>query len=67
VQFIFAGKAHPADSAGKELVKQLANFARGLDTRHAVAFLENYDMNVARQLVQGVDVWLPSRPAAPAG
>jgi starch phosphorylase len=69
VQLIFAGKAHPADSAGKELVKQLANFARGADLRNSVAFIENYDMNVASYLVQGVDVWLntPRRPLEASG
>jgi starch phosphorylase len=69
VQLIFAGKAHPADSAGKELVKQLANFARGADMRNSVAFIENYDMNVASYLVQGVDVWLntPRRPLEASG
>ncbi len=69
VQFIFAGKAHPADSAGKELIKQLAHFARDAEMRDSVSFIENYDMNVARYLVQGVDVWLntPRRPLEASG
>ncbi len=69
VQFIFAGKAHPADSAGKELIKQLAHFAKDPEVRGSVAFLENYDMSVARPLVQGVDVWLntPRRPLEASG
>ncbi len=69
VQFIFAGKAHPADSAGKELIKQLAHFARDPEVRGSVAFLENYDMSVARYMVQGVDVWLntPRRPLEASG
>ncbi len=69
VQFIFAGKAHPADSAGKELIKQLAHFARDPQMRDSVVFIENYDMNVARHMVQGVDVWLntPRRPLEASG
>jgi starch phosphorylase len=58
VQFIFAGKAHPADHEGKELIKALVNFARNPAIRRRVVFLENYDINIARTLVQGVDVWL---------
>ena len=69
VQFLFAGKAHPADTAGKELIKQLAHFARDPEVRDSVAFLENYDMDVARHMVQGVDVWLntPRRPLEASG
>jgi starch phosphorylase len=58
IQFIFAGKAHPADHEGKELIKMLVNFARGPAIRRRVLFLENYDINIARYMVQGVDVWL---------
>ena len=64
IQFIFAGKAHPADHEGKELIKQIVNFARDPAVRRKMVFLENYDMNVARYLVQGVDVWL-NTPAPP--
>lgn len=58
VQFIFAGKAHPADHEGKELIKALVNFARNPAVRRRIVFLENYDINIARMLVQGSDVWL---------
>ncbi len=58
IQFIFAGKAHPADNEGKELIRALIHFARNPAVRRRIIFLENYDMNVARYLVQGVDVWL---------
>ncbi len=69
IQFIFAGKAHPADQEGKELIKNIVNFARDPAVRRRVVFLENYDMNVARYLVQGVDVWLntPRRPYEASG
>src|SRR6185369_10422795 len=58
IQFVFAGKADPADQDGKELIKTIINFARNPAVRRRVVFLENYDMNIARYLVQGVDVWL---------
>ncbi|MBI5669499.1 MAG: alpha-glucan family phosphorylase [Chloroflexi bacterium] len=69
VQVIFAGKAHPHDTGGKELIRQIVNIARGPDFRHAIVFLENYDMNIARHLIQGVDVWLntPQRPKEASG
>jgi starch phosphorylase len=58
LQIIFAGKAHPRDTAGKELVRKIVHIARKKDLRRKVVFLENYDINVARYLVQGVDIWL---------
>jgi len=58
VQFIFAGKAHPADHEGKELIKSIVNFSRNPAVRRRIVFLENYDINIARHLVQGVDVWM---------
>ncbi len=58
IQFIFAGKAHPADNEGKELIRAIVNFARNPSVRRRVVFIENYDINIARYLVQGVDVWL---------
>jgi starch phosphorylase len=59
IQFIFAGKSHPADNEGKELIRAIVNFARSSpQIRRRMVFLENYDMNIARYLVQGVDVWL---------
>jgi glycogen phosphorylase len=59
IQFVFAGKSHPADNEGKELIRAIVNFARSTpQTRRRIIFLENYDINIARYLVQGVDVWL---------
>jgi starch phosphorylase len=58
VQFIFAGKAHPADGAGKELIKEISRFCAMPEFRRRIVFLENYDLGLARVLVQGVDVWL---------
>ncbi|MHC4574778.1 MAG: alpha-glucan family phosphorylase [Planctomycetota bacterium] len=58
VQLIFAGKAHPADETGKNMIKQIMNFARDCQVEDRVIFLENYDINVARHLVWGADVWL---------
>ncbi|RKX24577.1 MAG: alpha-glucan phosphorylase, partial [Candidatus Zixiibacteriota bacterium] len=64
VQFIFAGKAHPRDNEGKELIKQLIHISRQKELRNHIVFLENYDINVARYLVEGVDIWMntPKRP-----
>jgi starch phosphorylase len=69
IQFVFAGKAHPADHEGKELIKTIVNFARDAGIRRRFVFIENYDINVARYLVQGVDVWLnnPRRPLEASG
>jgi len=69
VQVIFAGKAHPRDDAGKELIRQIVALARDPRFRQRLVFLEDYDMSVARYLVQGVDVWLntPLRPNEASG
>ncbi len=69
VQIIFAGKAHPQDNEGKELIRNIIQFARQHDVRNHIAFLEDYDMGIARYLVQGVDVWLntPRRPLEACG
>ena len=69
VQFIFAGKAHPRDHGGKELIAEIIHFARRPEFRRRIVFLEDYDMNLARYLVQGVDVWLnnPRRPQEASG
>ncbi len=58
VQIIFAGKAHPRDDPGKGLIKQIVDLARRPEFRRRLVFLEDYDVAVARYLVQGVDVWL---------
>jgi starch phosphorylase len=69
VQIIFAGKAHPADEPGKRLIQRIANLR--LDPRFAgkVVYVEDYDINVCRHLIQGVDVWLnnPRRPLEASG
>ena len=69
VQIIFAGKAHPHDNPGKELIRQIIHFARRPEVRRRMVFIEDYDMTVARYLVQGVDVWLntPRRPLEASG
>jgi starch phosphorylase len=58
VQLIFAGKAHPADFNGKNLIKDVIDFARDYGLEDRVIFLENYDINIARHLCWGADVWL---------
>lgn len=69
VQFIFAGKAHPRDHGGKELIAEILHVARRPEFRRRIVFLEDYDINVARHMVQGVDVWLnnPRRPLEASG
>jgi glycogen phosphorylase len=68
-QMIIAGKAHPADNQGKELIRQIIHFAHDASLRHRIIFLEDYDINVARYMVQGVDCWLntPRRPMEASG
>ncbi len=58
VQIVFAGKAHPKDAAGQELIKKVIDYSREDTFKGKIVFLENYDINVARHLVHGVDVWL---------
>ena len=69
VQIIFAGKAHPHDNGGKELIKNIAEICRRQEFRDHIVFLEDYDINVARYMTQGVDVWLnnPRRPLEASG
>lgn len=69
IQFIFAGKAHPEDHFGKELIQNIVRLTRHEELSHRIVFVEDYDINVARQLVQGVDVWLnnPRRPQEASG
>jgi starch phosphorylase len=64
VQLIIAGKAHPADQQGQALIKQWVDFVNQPDVRHRAVFLEDYDISLAQQLVQGVDLWIntPRRP-----
>lgn len=58
VQLIFAGKAHPADEKGKEMIKEIMDFAKEYEVEDRVIFLENYDIDIARHLVWGADIWL---------
>ncbi|MEB3196870.1 MAG: alpha-glucan family phosphorylase [Candidatus Sericytochromatia bacterium] len=69
VQLIFSGKAHPADMPGKEFIQAVVRYAKDLNFSCRVLFVEDYDMNVARHLVQGCDVWLnnPRRPLEASG
>jgi starch phosphorylase len=69
VQIIFAGKAHPADEPGKQLIQQIYRTVKKAETGGRLVFLEDYDMNLAHYLVQGVDVWLntPRRPLEASG
>ena len=69
VQIIYAGKAHPKDHSGKELIKGVVDLAAMPEFRRKLVFLENYDMAVARSMVQGCDVWLntPLRPEEASG
>ncbi len=69
VQFVFAGKAHPADNPGKELIQRIEQFARSADVRHRFVFLADYDISIARAMYHGCDVWLntPRRPLEACG
>ncbi len=69
VQIVFAGKAHPDDDPGKTLIQNIYNLAKHNQLGGRVAFIEDYDMHMARYLVQGVDVWLntPRRPREASG
>src|SRR5215211_4692155 len=69
VQIIFAGKAHPADEPGKQLIQQVYRHVKRAETGGRLVFLEDYEMNLARYLVQGVDVWMntPRRPMEASG
>ena len=69
VQFVFAGKAHPADEPGKRLISTISQIRTDPRFSGKIVFLENYDINVARHMVQGVDVWLnnPRRPLEASG
>ena len=69
LQLIFAGKAHPADEPGKQLIQRIANLRHDPRFAGRIAFVEDYDINVCRHLIQGVDVWLnsPRRPLEASG
>lgn len=69
VQFIFAGKAHPHDKAGQDLIKHIVEISKRPQFAGKILFLQNYDMELAKHLVQGVDIWLntPTRPLEASG
>ena len=69
VQFIIAGKAHPQDEEGKKLIQEIVATSKDPNFRKKIVFLENYDMNIARYMVEGCDVWLnnPRRPLEASG
>ncbi len=69
IQIIFAGKAHPRDSEGKDIIRQIVRFAEQYDVKRRLIFLENYDIDMARVLLCGVDLWLnnPKRPMEASG
>ncbi|GAF04030.1 alpha-glucan family phosphorylase [Saccharicrinis fermentans] len=69
VQFIFAGKAHPADGGGQALIKHIVEISQKPEFLGKIIFLENYDMELAKRLVSGVDIWLntPTRPLEASG
>jgi phosphorylase/glycogen(starch) synthase len=69
VQFVFAGKAHPHDKAGQDLIKRIIEISKHPDFIGKVVFVENYDMELAKYLIHGVDVWLntPTRPLEASG
>ncbi len=69
VQFLFTGKAHPHDGAGQDLIKRIIEISRRPEFLGKIIFLENYDMQLARRLVSGVDIWLntPTRPLEASG
>lgn len=69
VQFVFTGKAHPADGGGQGLIKHIVEISKRPEFLGKIIFLENYDMRLARRLISGVDVWLntPTRPLEASG
>src|ERR671911_756251 len=69
IQLVFAGKAHPADDAGKEMIRQIVAFSSDPEVRHRFVFVDDYDIAVARAFYQGADAWLnnPRRPQEACG
>ena len=69
VQMIIAGKAHPLDTPGKEIIRDIIEYTRDPRFHHRIVFIEDYDINVARYMVQGADIWLnnPRRPQEASG
>jgi starch phosphorylase len=69
IQFIFSGKAHPADDEGKRLIQKIIHLSQNSELRGRLVFIENYDVHIARQMISGCDVWLntPRRPLEASG
>ncbi len=69
VQFLFAGKAHPADKAGQDLIKYIVEISKRPEFAGKILFVQNYDMNLAKTMLQGVDIWMntPTRPLEASG
>ncbi|MDE7169176.1 MAG: alpha-glucan family phosphorylase, partial [Mucispirillum sp.] len=69
IQFVIAGKAHPKDNEGKEIIKKIIHIARKPEFRNHIVFIEDYDIEVARYMTRGVDIWLnnPRRPMEASG
>lgn len=69
VQFIFAGKAHPADKAGQDLIRYIVEISKRPEFIGKIMFIQNYDMNLAKMMLQGVDIWMntPTRPLEASG
>jgi len=69
IQFIFAGKAHPADKAGQDLIKYIVEISKRPEFIGKILFVQNYDMNLAKMMLQGVDIWMntPTRPLEASG
>jgi starch phosphorylase len=69
IQFVFSGKAHPADDEGKRAIQKILHFSKYSEMRGRLVFIENYDVHIARQMISGCDVWLnnPRRPQEASG
>ena len=69
IQFIFAGKAHPADKAGQDLIKYIVDISKRPEFAGKILFVQNYDINLAKMMLQGVDIWMntPTRPLEASG
>jgi len=69
VQFVFSGKAHPKDEGGKNLISEILHYADSVEFKNRIVFLDNYDIDVAKQLVRGCDIWLnnPRKPLEASG
>ena len=69
IQFIFSGKAHPADDEGKKIIQKIIHLSQNSELKGRLIFVENYDVHIARQMISGCDIWLntPRRPMEASG